>query len=74
MMNEIMKIMDTIEYGFLDNSSNDIFKDKDVEQVFNKIYYLMSPEELLIKKKGVCWDQVELERKLFTNNSIKNKT
>ena len=29
-MNEIMKIMDTIEYGFLDNSSNDIFKDKDV--------------------------------------------
>ena len=73
-MNEIMKIMDTIEYGFLDNSSNDIFKDKDVEQVFNKIYYLMSPEELLIKKKGVCWDQVELERKLFTNNSIKNKT
>ena len=74
MMNEIMKIMDTIEYGFLDNSSKDIFKDKDVEQVFNKIYYLMSPEELLIKKKGVCWDQVELERKLFTNNSIKNKT
>jgi hypothetical protein len=73
-MNEIMKIMDTIEYGFLDNSSNDIFKDKDVEQVFNKIYYLMSPEELLVKKKGVCWDQVELERKLFTNNSIKNKT
>lgn len=73
-MNEIMKIMDTIEYGFLDNSSNDIFKDKDVEQVFNKTYYLMSPEELLVKKKGVCWDQVELERKLFTNNSIKNKT
>lgn len=73
-MNEITKAMDTIEYGFLDNSLNDIFKDKDVEQVFSKIYYLMSPEELLTKKKGICWDQVELERKLFTDKNIKNET
>ena len=73
-MNEIMKIMDTIEYGFLDKSLNDIFKDKDVEQAFCKVYYLMSPEELLAKKKGVCWDQVELERKLFTDKNLKNET
>lgn len=73
-MNEIMKIMDTIEYGFLDKSLNDIFKDKDVEQVFSKVYYIMSPEELLVKKKGVCWDQVELERKLFTDKNLKNET
>ena len=32
----------------------------------------MSPEELLNKKIGVCWDQVELERKLFEENNIKN--
>ena len=30
----------------------------------------MSPEELLIKKVGVCWDQVELERKLFEDNDV----
>ena len=42
--------------------SQDIFDDLEVEYTFNKVYYLMPPEELLNKKVGVCWDQVELER------------
>lgn len=71
---KIMDIMEQIEYGFLDNNGNNIFDDLEVEYTFNKIYYLMSPEELLKKKVGVCWDQVELERKLFEESNIKNET
>ena len=61
----IMDIMEQIEYGFLDNNGNNIFDDLEVEYTFNKIYYLMSPEELLKKKEGDSWDQVALERILF---------
>ena len=37
---------------------------------FYNFYYLLSPEELLHSKCGVCWDQVELERKLFNDANI----
>lgn len=70
MINEIMNIMNTINYGFLDKNGNNIFDFNNVEFIFNKTYYLMSPTELLNKKVGVCWDQVELERFLFEKNSI----
>lgn len=70
----IMNLMNQIEYGFLDEDGNNIFDNEKLEYIFNKIYHLMSPEELLNKKVGVCWDQVELERKLFEENSIKNET
>lgn len=70
----IMNLMNQIEYGFLDEDGNNIFDNEKLEYIFNKIYHLMSPEELLNKKAGVCWDQVELERKLFEENSIKNET
>ena len=71
---KIMNVMEEIEYGFLDNNRNNICDNVDLEDTFNKVYYLMSPEELLNKKIGVCWDQVELERKLFGENNIKNET
>lgn len=71
---KIMEIMEQIEYGFLDNNGNNIFDNVDLEYTFNKVYYIMSPEELLNKKIGVCWDQVELERKLFEESNIKNET
>ena len=58
---KIMNVMEQIEYGFLDNNGNNIFNNVKPECIFNKVYYLMSPEELLNKKVGVCWDQVELE-------------
>ena len=67
---KIMNVMEQIEYGFLDDNGNNICDSVD----FNKVYYLMSPEELVNKKIGVCWDQVELERKLFEKNNIKNET
>lgn len=71
---KIMDVIKQIEYGFLDNNGNNICDDLEDKHTFNKVYYLMNPEELLNKKVGVCWDQVELERKLFDENSIKNET
>ena len=71
---KIMDIMEQIEYGFLDNNGSNICDNVDLEYTFNKVYYIMSPEELLNKKIGVCWDQVELERKLFEESNIKNET
>lgn len=70
-VNEIMKIMNSIDYGYIDDKGINIFEnDNNVEFVFSKKYHLMSPDELLSKRHGVCWDQVELERKLFEDNNI----
>lgn len=71
---EIMNLMENIEYGFLDKNNHNIFLGENIGKRFNQEYHLMSPQELLQKKVGVCWDQVELERKLFTENNIKNST
>lgn len=72
---KIMDIMDTIEYGFKDEFGNNIlYNTKKWDDEFNDFYYLLSPEELLEKKCGVCWDQVELERKLFEKECFKVKT
>lgn len=73
-INKIMNTMQKINYGFLDKDGKNICDGKNEEYLFNKVYYLMSPEELLNKKVGVCWDQVELERKLFDDNNITNET
>ena len=74
--NKVMDIMEDIEYGFLDEFGNNIINvDYDKwENEFYNFYYLLSPDELLEKKCGVCWDQVELERKLFNDNDIDVKT
>ena len=74
--NEIMDIMNSIEYGFKDKNGENII-DIDIQKwdnEFNNFYYLQTPDELLKSKCGVCWDQVELERKLFQDNNLKFKT
>lgn len=77
-MNNIIKIMaalNDIEYGFKDDLGNNIIINSNKwGNEFNDFYYLQEPEELLKTKCGVCWDQVELERKLFEDNNIKIKT
>lgn len=70
-----MNVLNQIDYGFLNENGINIFDDDlNIENTFNSVYYLMSPEELLEKKCGVCWDQVELERKLFIEANIPFKT
>lgn len=73
---KIMDIMNEIEYGFKDQYGNNIIDSnpKKWDNEFNDFYYLQSPEELSKTKCGVCWDQVELERNLFTKYKISVKT
>lgn len=74
--NKIMGIMNEIEYGFKDKNGNNIIitNPKKWDDEFDTFYYLQTREELLKTKCGVCWDQVELERSLFTENKITVKT
>ena len=74
-VNKIMDILNTIEYGYKDeNGKNIIYDSKKWDNEFSTFYKLLTPDELLKTRCGVCWDQVELERKLFNNNNIENKT
>ena len=71
-MNEdIMNIMNYIQYGYMDIKGK---IHKDVDDKFSTLYRLQSPQETLKNKIGVCWDQVELERYLFEGKKIKFKT
>jgi len=71
-INELHNYMkNNIAYGYIDGNNN---KYDDVNQNFDKIYILQSPEQLLKSKRGVCWDQVEFERTYFESNGYKYKT
>ena len=74
--NKIMNLMDSIEYGFKDEDGNNIINTNSQkwDEEFENFYYLQTPEELMQSQCGVCWDQVELERKLFSENDIIVKT
>ena len=64
---ELLEFMgDNIKYGYVGKNNRKIYpaNDPDSNKDFAKEYFLQSPEELLISKYGVCWDQTELEKKL----------
>lgn len=69
-IHKIMNQLDNIEYGFKDENGNNLMYGKQWENDFPNFYYLLSPAELLETKCGVCWNQVELERKLFNDSHI----
>ena len=74
-INSIMETMNTIEYGYLDDNGKNIISDiQKWDNEFHIFYKLLTPDELLKTKCGVCWDQVELERKFFRDINIKAKT
>lgn len=62
---EVMKIMDEIQYGWVDHQGTVHYDD------MNEHYRLQSPKEVLKNKVGVCWDQVELERFLLKGYFIR---
>lgn len=69
-LEEIDAKMSAIEYGWVDNANN---RHTDLTD-FGNSYKLQSPEQLLKSRLGVCWDQVELERKLFTDAKIATRS
>lgn len=71
MPQEIMEQMNNIKYGWKDKYENIHYN---IDDTFSDNYVLQSPDEVLHNKVGVCWDQVELERKLFENKNIKFNT
>lgn len=68
---EIMDLMKEIEYGWIDKNNN---KHSIVDESYSDNYTLQSPNEVIKKKIGVCWDQVELERYYFKGNDWNVKT
>ena len=76
-MDKLTKITDSlndIEYGFKDKDGINLINSEKWDTNFSSFYYLLSPEELLRSKCGVCWDQVELERRLFNDSGISCNT
>jgi hypothetical protein len=66
-VNKINSVLYDIEYGWMDCESNVYFK---VNENFSEMYKLQAPETTKKKKLGICWDVVELQRKLYTELSI----
>ena len=65
---ELDETMSKIKYGWADTRG---YTYPDLTGDFAKDYCLQAPDELLKSQYGVCWDQVELERKILTDAKIK---
>ena len=59
---DLMNLLEDVEYGWMDINKNVYLN---TEKGFKKKYCLSRPEEVIEKKVGTCYDQVELERKYF---------
>lgn len=72
---EIDNIMNTISYGYKDSNGYNLINDEDKwDNLFKTTYKLLTPEEVLKLKCGTCFEQVELERKLFLDRDIEVST
>ena len=71
MIQEIIDKMKIIKYGWKDKYGS---IHQNIDETFSENYILETPEEVLKNKVGVCWDQVELERKLFKKNNLNFNT
>lgn len=58
--------MGEIDYGWVDKNGARHEK----LSGFSDLYALQLPNELRKSKLGVCWDQVELERDILTQNNV----
>ena len=67
---EIDVKMSPIQYGWVDKNG---VKHTDMTHFAEK-YMLQMPDQLLESQLGVCWDQVELQRKLFANTGIDGRS
>ncbi|MBQ3309184.1 hypothetical protein IJG78_00720 [Candidatus Saccharibacteria bacterium] len=67
---EIDAKVSPIQYGWVDHDGT---KYTDMSQYAEK-YILQAPDQLLKSCLGVCWDQVELQRKLFANAGVTTRS
>ena len=69
-INEVDEKMSQIEYGWVDKSET---RHTDMGH-FSEQYMLQTPDQLLESRLGVCWDQVELQRKLFDDSGVATRS
>ena len=67
---ELLEFMSEIEYSWMDKQGN--FHEDIIPEMY-ETYSLMSPEEVLKYKKGICVDQTEFEREWFSKNNNEHK-
>jgi len=68
---ELYEKLKGIEYGFVDKNQRIYTGDPYTwDRYFDDKYCLQTPEELETNKFGICWDQVELERKYLKEQNI----
>lgn len=67
---EIDAKMSSIQYGWVDKNGA---KHTNMAHYAEK-YMLQMPDQLLKSKLGVCWDQIELQRKLFADVDIATRS
>lgn len=61
-----------IRYGWRSITNDKLYTGNDDSGDFYNDYRLQSPTQLTKSKYGVCWDQVELERRWFTKQGIEH--
>ena len=66
----LLKFMSSFDYKWRDKDGN--FPDEITPNMYED-YSLMSPEEVLNNKCGICVDQTEFERDWFTRHNYENK-
>ena len=67
---QLLEFMNTFEYEWMDKKG--IFHSNIIPEMY-ETYSLMSPEEVLKYKKGICVDQCEFERDWFEKHKYKHK-
>lgn len=65
--NIIQSKMQNIDYGWIDKRG---IKHSDVGSEFSDGYFLRNPEQIIKSNIGICWDQVEAERYLFSEYNV----
>ena len=71
-------LVDNVEYGFVSKNGTKYIRSKiNSTKYMNSIYnhyYYQSPNELLLSKCGLCFDQVEFARYILSNNGYDVET
>lgn len=67
---ELLEFMSDFKYEWMDKDG--VFHEALTPDMYEN-YSLMTPEEVLINKKGICVDQTEFERDWFSKNNYEHK-
>ena len=61
-----------IKYGYRSIDDNKLHDPSEDAQYFSNNYRLQSPTQISQSKVGICWDQVELQRRWFEKHGIEH--